>query len=704
MAVQDRAVAEPAVVLSLPGGGQAALAAPTSIRPSPWRILVGLFVGGLAALLVAAARLNGLVHGWPAVALFAVLILALPTSRNLSRRILLAGCLLFGWVPVLWWWRLPLGDLGHAGLLLAGTAGLLAGWVVGGPDPVRRLGRIVPRFRLVDLFPIVAGGVAAWVMGTWLQVRTGIGALSLLVPGWDFSVHVFITAMIRIHGVTMDTLPPPPDGSGWAANQYPQGFHAVAATLIELMTSPGVGTASAETIAFVEVAGLTVVALVTLVSAGICAAPQLRRRPALALPVVTLVSAWFLLGPGIGAVANGHVNFVLACALVAAMPLIIWPMPRVVMPIQLAALGGALVGVAHNWALLMTMAAPACLALLLPLRRSRWRARVGAWTVAAAIWVATLYGVLRAAALIARIPSGADMLTYAGGVVIPPLGQVLALAFASTAVCLTARRSRSGRAAGLALAPVGGLITMAMLAYQQLQVGTILQYYFWKYAVAVELVSLVLLTLIGTALLPRYGGVFRPAVPSATVSTDPSGRTPARRRGGTPWAGSGSGARLRAGAASLIAAIGLTQAFGYSAPGTDAVGVARVSLGQARLQQWRQHAQDPMPVAMRLFAALDVQQRHPGSTVVYLELTSRDQVLMANTNQWYQALNRNWTVATNDLDATLSRPLTSLDQLASAARAVLNRDERTVVVVSPEWQGLVQKRLSPTLRDRVLSW
>lgn len=704
MAVQDQTVAQPVGVPFLPDRGHATCDdPPSSVRPNPWRILVGLVVGGLAALLMAAARLNGLVHGYLAVGLLMVLLLALPTSRSLSRRILLIGSLLFGWLPALWWWRLPLGDLGHAGLMLSGAAGLLAGWVVGGSGLAGRLRLILPRLRLVDLFPIAAGGVTVWVMGIWLQVSTDIRALSLLVPGWDSSVHAFITAMIRIHGVTTDVLPPPPDGSAWAAHEYPQSFHAVAATLIELMGSPRVGTASAETVAFVNVTGLTMVALITLVAAGLCATPHLRRRPALALPAVTLVTTGFLLGPGTGALANGHANFVLACALVAAAALIVWPMPRVVMPLQLAALGGALVGVAHNWALLMTMAAPAALALLLPLRRHRWRGRVSAWLLSAAICLATLYGTLRAAALIAKIPSGTDMLTYIGGVDIPPLGPVLALAAAAAAVCLAAWRTRPGRAAALALAPVAGLITLSVVADQQLQVGTMLQYYFWKYAIAVELVSLVLLALAGTALLPGYGGRLRPAALPDTGESGRQGPVPGPgRKGRRRW--SGVGIRLRAGAVSLVAAIGLSQTFGYSAPGNDAVGRDRVSQGQQVLLDWQEHVEEPRPVATRLFAALDVQAQHPGSTVVYLELTTRDEILMSNANQWYQALNRNWTVATNNLDATLNDSLANLDQLAWAARYALNRSQHNLVVVAPEWLNLVRKRLPETQRDRVLTW
>src|SRR5690349_20076866 len=75
--------------------------------------------------------------------------LALPTARHLSRRLLLTGSILLAWTPLLWW--LPLGVAGvlRTDVLLGAGAGAIVVWVGAGPwrDRARRL---VPRVRTVD--------------------------------------------------------------------------------------------------------------------------------------------------------------------------------------------------------------------------------------------------------------------------------------------------------------------------------------------------------------------------------------------------------------------------------------------------------------------------------------------------------------------------------------------------------------------------
>jgi hypothetical protein len=90
---------------------------------------------------------------------------------------------------------------------------------------------------------------------------------------------------------------------------------------------------------------------------------------------VTAVATVFLLGPGADSLSFGHVNFLVATALVVVLALVALPMPRVTSPLQLAALAGALVGVAHNWILLLTLAAPAALAAAFPCAAAAGAAR-----------------------------------------------------------------------------------------------------------------------------------------------------------------------------------------------------------------------------------------------------------------------------------------------------------------------------------------
>src|SRR5690349_1757394 len=91
-----------------------------------------------AALAVVLLRHEGWLTGGPALAVAAVIVLALPTAKALSRRLLLTGCLFFGWLPVLWWWHLSLVG-GRVTTVLALVAAGLAGWVEAGPDRPARL-------------------------------------------------------------------------------------------------------------------------------------------------------------------------------------------------------------------------------------------------------------------------------------------------------------------------------------------------------------------------------------------------------------------------------------------------------------------------------------------------------------------------------------------------------------------------------------
>ncbi len=149
-----------------------------------------------------------------AVALLAVL--AVPTSRQLSRRILLSVCLAFGWITLLWWAPLPVGEIGRAILLLAALVGALGGgWVAGGPWR-SRLRRLVPRCAVVDAYPPVLVLCTGWVLYPWLKPKPGAESLSLLMDGWDHSAHFSMFHMIRETGVTVDMASPPASGGIWA--------------------------------------------------------------------------------------------------------------------------------------------------------------------------------------------------------------------------------------------------------------------------------------------------------------------------------------------------------------------------------------------------------------------------------------------------------------------------------------------------------
>jgi len=145
--------------------------------------------GSLAALLVSGSLLllrhAGVLRGLPALGLLVVTLLAIPSSRQLSRRILLVATIAVGWTPVLWWWHLPVGPTGRSGWLLAILPGVLIGWVAAG-HPIRaRARRLLPQMRVIDYFPLLVAAGSVLLLHTWLRAHSGAKALAMLLGGWD---------------------------------------------------------------------------------------------------------------------------------------------------------------------------------------------------------------------------------------------------------------------------------------------------------------------------------------------------------------------------------------------------------------------------------------------------------------------------------------------------------------------------------------
>jgi hypothetical protein len=171
------------------------------------RCMRGGAVGVVAALVVVVARSSGNLEGSAALVVLAVLALAVPTSRQLSRRVLLAGCLLIGWLPLAWWHAWPSAAApGRGTVLLATLAGGLAVGVAGARDWRNRALSLVPSFRLVHALPFVAGAGSAMVLSPWLSATSPASALSMLAAGWDHSAHFAMTEMNRQHGVVKSAL------------------------------------------------------------------------------------------------------------------------------------------------------------------------------------------------------------------------------------------------------------------------------------------------------------------------------------------------------------------------------------------------------------------------------------------------------------------------------------------------------------------
>lgn len=477
------------------------------------RVARSLLVGLGALVTVLAAQRWGALGGWPLLLAGAAASLAIPSSRELARRVAVVGCVALGAAPLLWWFAVP--DIGATrfGVVVAILVGGLAGWVALG-DARSRLRRLLPRLRSVDAVAAVGVALAAWTLWPLLGARDGQAALSAMLAGWDYAAHFDMAEMIRRYGVVISQAP----GGPWQYADYPQGFHAAAATLMEVTVGRVLGSPEAELVGFARATALVcLLALATLVAA-LVALPALRRRPLAAAPLVALVVLAFTWGPGGGhLIAGGFPNFFVAAALLAAVPLVVIPLGRLSGLAPIATLAGAVVGIAHSWALLLVIVVPAVLiAFAVPPRRRRWPSSGAGWVRVVTVGVATLLGCWGAVQTLGRGEAGASLFLAPGGFTGASKAEIVLPVVCALAACLAAayvaRRRRTGtprsrsddtlRAGWMAAVPVVGALLITGIAAMQLAAGVGLQYYFWKTATAVQLVCVVLFVGVTATLLP----------------------------------------------------------------------------------------------------------------------------------------------------------------------------------------------------------
>ena len=623
----------------------------------------------VAALVVAAAvfvlRRWGVLHGMAAVILAVLLVVALPWSAQLSRRILLAGAIFLGWMPLLWWVRLPIEAVDRVGLVLALASGGLVGWVLWVPDYRMRARRLVPEVAVVDAMPLVAAVVAVWTTWPLLASPGGDRTLNLLMKSyWDQVGHFSMVLLVRTQGAIVPMLGSAPDGSPWFWRFYPEHFHATAAALTELVSGPIVGDAAMEVLRYGRSLALLQVLIAVLLAAGVAQLPRLRRCALAAWPLAALIVGAFLFGPGSVAL-NGYPNFVLACTTVGLATLLALPMVRELVPLRVFALGGLIVATVHGWALLAPLAVIAgCLAIV-PFRRECWpRTRRGSLTIILAL-LATVAasaaavpllesagGVGRLAAPTFYYPFTVSDFLFAGG-----------LAIAVALAAYVRGRDTESAMKGLLLAalPAAGLLMLGLLAAYQLTTAGELSYYFGKLALGVTLIFVVALAA-GAAL---------------QVGPPPPRRTSARR------------------SAAVIAAIAATfaafQLFGYA--GLSYRTHAKVLTGT------------PTSESQRLLHAAAIGKTRPFASTVYVAAMAGDPVpLLADS--WQRALSTTWSERSDLANPTLESitAYDSVQQAADVARQLLEDDPQRAVVVAPEIANDVRGLLPAELRSRVLTW
>jgi len=640
-------------------------------------------VGGTLITLVVAARRAGVLQGQPAFALAAIGCLAVPVSRQLSRRILVVGTVVLGWLPMAWWFPAPVPSFGRVGVLLALLVGGLGAWVASGCSPWARLASLAPRLRSVDVLPLLAAMASAAVLRDVFAARTGSRVLTLLIPGYDNISHYAIVHMIRKSG--MVTNPAPwITGEATPFTHYPQGFHAAVAATMELLISPNVGGTDHELVVYAHALVLVVIVAVTALVAGICALPQLRRRPVVAAPLVALVTAGFMAGPGGTALHDGFPNFVVACALVGMVVLLIIPLQRVISPVILCAVGGAVVGIAYNWALLLVLALLAMPALLMPLSRRRWVASRGQWLAIAAIVMAVGLSLFAVLHVLSVIPLSSQ-LTVGGGVTQPDIGMLIALVVGSAGLTLVVfarawRETKRGaermdlRIATLALVPLGGAVVGAAIVVLQLRATAKVGYYFWKFAIGLELSCLVIIVGAVAALVTAW-----PRGSSSRFS-----RTVAAASGG-------------------VLVLAASQTFGYIGPSLTRYGVASGESSTQMRELAHQASEKPNPTGERLLAALHVQERDLSRKVVFLPYPNDAPINPKLAEQWYLALTGTYT----DQSTWAVMALTTMrSPRSAAARAnlILRHEPTTLMVVDPHQLDAVRRAMDPALRDRIVGW
>lgn len=656
---------------------------PASDRTRGRRLVRAAVFGLGAAAAVLAGRLTGLLVGAPGLLLAMVVLLLLPTSREFSRRLFTIGCLLAGWTQVAWWTELPLGGVGRVTAALAVVAGALGAWVGAAARPARRALTLVPRFRIVDAYPPLVVGVGVVALAPWLQRKTASESLGLLMGAWDNVAHFSMVTMASAFGATVDALAPPAFGGTWQFASYPQGYHAVVATIVELLRGPGGGDLGDDLLTFTQASALLAVASAAMLVAGFCALPALRRRPLLAAPLVTFVAAVLLLGPGSAAIHAGFGNFGFACVLVVAAALAATVVVRVPTPLPLAVLGGALVGVAAGWALLVVLVVPAVVAVLFPLRRSRWSASPLRWAVSALVVAAVVGCLLRTVVVLSRLGVG-NPLVIPGGFLPVDYWLAAAATVAAGALCLLVGRRvvptirlHPVRVAVLAAVPVVGAVTTLVLVVMQLVESGEVSYYAQKFMTAVEVVTLCLV-----------------AIPLAHL---------ARRRGG---AAAGGWRRLPALVASVVAVLVASQVFGWTfaavpPPGRDGTVQTAAARGLVDRAADLRRISNPSPTA-------DLADRVAAAPaglpvpLVYLDVSPDrplDPILSA---QWYFALTDTWTLEANAL-ADLVRPADRSDEeWARVAEVVLSTRPDVYLAVRPQVVRDLDRLLPPELTRRVL--
>ncbi len=559
-------------------------------------------LGAVVALAIVGVQMQGWLPRGVVAGCGVLGALAIPASRELSRRIAIVLATSLGWAPLVWLVDWPTGELTRFGGVTALVWGCLVGWVARGP--VReRAAALVPRIRTVDAVALGGVGVIAAYLWPLLRLRSGPDVMGVVLGGWDHVGHYDMARMI-VHGGRLIPFLPPGESGPWYYDSYPQGLHSSVAMLMELRHGVGGGSGIGEVAAYLQATTLVYAATLTMLVTGLCALPAVRRQPQRAAwAMAALLIAW-LVSPG-GAILHqaGYDNFVLAVAGVAVVPMLLSGSGRLALTGPMVAASGAVMAVAHNWVLLLPLAGAALLAAVWPVRRRRLptdrRGRLALGGLVAVTGVGV--GAAAAQVLSAR---GADHLLAPGG--FPTHNLVGYFAPIVIALVATALGGRAGMATGGAAVAVGAVV-VAWLAATQVRATGQLGYYGVKMLSAVLLVALTSLVLVAVVGGPArwVTGPSRRWVPAALVALALVSTTAlplARQRGDFPsvrvrqaWAETGSARAVNAAELverMLATPVGVRSAFFLPADSSESGLVAQLNLWQTAMRgTWSQQTE-----------------------------------------------------------------------------------------------------------------
>lgn len=621
----------------------------------PLLLALTFFACIFAAVLI--LRQLDMLAGKPALLLMAALLVLAPTSSLLSRRLFLNLLIFMGLVPLTWW--IPERFIGtdHGSLVLAVTAGLLGAWIWAGHDVAGRVRQLLPKVQGIDLIPLLGAGLSAAALWTMLWVSNSADALSLFLTRWDYQSHFNIFEMLREHGAVIPMIQPVSPGVGWGFAEYPQGFHALVATLAEFRER-GVSSLDFELTSFMRMQSIVGVLTVALVLAGLCSINLIRRRAMILAPILAVTAAVWIYGPGSIPMYEGFANFYLACGMAVAAAIVLVLFSRRMPAVGMAGLSASIIGVFNNWFVLATLfAVPFAFFLWKNLANVRMAGKRRRLVGALWLSIGTLGALLPLVQAGPVIAQSAVVVNALGGIAQPDMG--MAIASISLAVFLGV--CSLGRHAHLpvrrdqllsSLSALGLLFPVVLsvgLAVSQIQQNGEIAYYFYKYLVAVMLFAL-------------------PAAAMALASLATSRTEPFWRR---------QPLRIRVGLGVL--AICATQIFGFSVTGMKEVGLAPTASPSVQLLQQEKHLENTPGYVVRLLTSAKMPQ--PEDTVYIASSTSLDPILAA---RWQWGMRAAATQKTTDMSSYLGRLRKVPSDDAGIILELLQANDGTTVLVDAE--------------------